>query len=287
MHVPTWRAWLATALRLVVAAVLAVAGALKPARSRRVGARRPRLPAAARGGGAGGRPRAAGARFVVAVLLVLGLATRYAAGVAGLLMLAFVIGISSVWARGISIDCGCFGGGGAVAAGQTHYLPEPGARRRPAARVGVPGRLADQPPLARHLAVPHHAPRGASHDVRTQRARRARREGRGRPRRRGTGRATSPARHRGRGGGRRGGRGARRHAAGAAQPGLGDADADRRAAGRGPAQHQRRRERRRHHRQGDGTGDRDALRGLPVPGLQGVRDHDRPDAAAGSSTPAP
>ena len=27
---------------------------------------------------------------------------------------AFVIGIASAWARGISIDCGCFGGGGQV-----------------------------------------------------------------------------------------------------------------------------------------------------------------------------
>jgi hypothetical protein len=29
-----------------------------------------------------------------------------------------------VWARGLSIDCGCFGGGGTVAKGQTHYLRE-------------------------------------------------------------------------------------------------------------------------------------------------------------------
>jgi hypothetical protein len=26
-----------------------------------------------------------------------------------------------VWARGIAINCGCFGGGGAVAASQTQY----------------------------------------------------------------------------------------------------------------------------------------------------------------------
>jgi hypothetical protein len=29
-----------------------------------------------------------------------------------------------VWARGLTIDCGCFGGGGQVAKGQTHYLRE-------------------------------------------------------------------------------------------------------------------------------------------------------------------
>jgi uncharacterized membrane protein YphA (DoxX/SURF4 family) len=44
--------------------------------------------------------------------LVLGLLTRGAAVLSLLLFLAFVIGIASVWARGLSIDCGCFGGGG-------------------------------------------------------------------------------------------------------------------------------------------------------------------------------
>ena len=46
------------------------------------------------------------------VCLVLGLLTRGAAFVSGLLFVAFIIGIASVWARGITIDCGCFGGGG-------------------------------------------------------------------------------------------------------------------------------------------------------------------------------
>ncbi len=49
---------------------------------------------------------------VVGVLLIAGLLTRYAALVAGLLMVAFVVGIASAWARGLRIDCGCFGGGG-------------------------------------------------------------------------------------------------------------------------------------------------------------------------------
>ncbi|MCW2759353.1 MAG: DoxX family rane protein [Nocardioidaceae bacterium] len=49
---------------------------------------------------------------VVGLCLIVGLVTRVAGVLAALLMLAFVIGISSVWARGISIDCGCFGGGG-------------------------------------------------------------------------------------------------------------------------------------------------------------------------------
>ena len=58
------------------------------------------------------------------LLLVLGLLTRPAAVVGGLLMLAFLVGIISAWARGLTIDCGCFGGGGTIAAAQTHYLSE-------------------------------------------------------------------------------------------------------------------------------------------------------------------
>ena len=50
---------------------------------------------------------------VVGVMLVLGLLTRGAAVVSSVLFVAFIIGIASVWARGINIDCGCFGGGGA------------------------------------------------------------------------------------------------------------------------------------------------------------------------------
>jgi uncharacterized membrane protein YphA (DoxX/SURF4 family) len=54
------------------------------------------------------------------VLLLIGLFTRWAALITALLMTAFIIGISSVWIRGYSIDCGCFGGGGDVSeAGKT------------------------------------------------------------------------------------------------------------------------------------------------------------------------
>ena len=61
--------------------------------------------------------------FGLGVLLVLGLGTRLAAIGAGALMTAFVVGVASVWARGLSIDCGCFGGGGAVPVGEASYLP--------------------------------------------------------------------------------------------------------------------------------------------------------------------
>lgn len=62
--------------------------------------------------------------LVLGLLLVLGLFTRAAAGVSGLLMVAFVVGIGSAWARGLTIDCGCFGSGGTVAASQTAYPQE-------------------------------------------------------------------------------------------------------------------------------------------------------------------
>jgi uncharacterized membrane protein YphA (DoxX/SURF4 family) len=62
--------------------------------------------------------------LALALLLFAGLGTRIVAVVSGLLLLTFIGGITSTWARGISIDCGCFGGGGAVDASQTEYLQE-------------------------------------------------------------------------------------------------------------------------------------------------------------------
>jgi uncharacterized membrane protein YphA (DoxX/SURF4 family) len=50
---------------------------------------------------------------VVGVCLVIGLLTRFTAVLSALLLVAFIVGISSVWARGIAINCGCFGDGGA------------------------------------------------------------------------------------------------------------------------------------------------------------------------------
>jgi uncharacterized membrane protein YphA (DoxX/SURF4 family) len=62
--------------------------------------------------------------LAVGVLLILGLFTRVSAVIAGLLMVVFIIGIASAWARGLSIDCGCFGKGGTIAASQTQYPQE-------------------------------------------------------------------------------------------------------------------------------------------------------------------
>ncbi|MDE9366011.1 DoxX family membrane protein [Luteipulveratus sp. YIM 133132] len=62
--------------------------------------------------------------IVLGVLIIAGLLTRGAARLGGLLMLAFIGGITSAWARGLTIDCGCFGGGGSVGENQTKYLQE-------------------------------------------------------------------------------------------------------------------------------------------------------------------
>ena len=52
--------------------------------------------------------------IAIGVLLIIGLSTRFAALVGTMVMIIFIGAIISVWARGILIDCGCFGGGGAV-----------------------------------------------------------------------------------------------------------------------------------------------------------------------------
>lgn len=62
--------------------------------------------------------------IIVGLLLIIGLFTRPMALVGLLLMVAFIIGIASAWARGLSIDCGCFGGGGEVGANDTKYPQE-------------------------------------------------------------------------------------------------------------------------------------------------------------------
>jgi uncharacterized membrane protein YphA (DoxX/SURF4 family) len=59
--------------------------------------------------------------IILGVLLVLGLFTRPVAIVSTLLMVAFIIGIAQAWARGLTIDCGCFGGGGEIGAKSTTY----------------------------------------------------------------------------------------------------------------------------------------------------------------------
>ena len=59
--------------------------------------------------------------IALGLLLLAGLATRLVAVLSAALLLVFVAGVTQAWTRGLSIDCGCFGGGGAVAPGETAY----------------------------------------------------------------------------------------------------------------------------------------------------------------------
>lgn len=61
---------------------------------------------------------------IIGLCLVLGVVVRGASVVSALLFVAFVIGISSAWARGLSIDCGCFGGGGEIPDAAAKYPGE-------------------------------------------------------------------------------------------------------------------------------------------------------------------
>jgi uncharacterized membrane protein YphA (DoxX/SURF4 family) len=104
--------WLGLVARLVTGGVWIVAGALKlphPADSVRAVRAYDLLPEAVVPTVGHLLPVV---EVVIGVLLVLGLLTRSAASVSALLFVAFIIGISSAWSRGLSIDCGCFGGGG-------------------------------------------------------------------------------------------------------------------------------------------------------------------------------
>jgi uncharacterized membrane protein YphA (DoxX/SURF4 family) len=104
--------WLGLLARLVLGAVWVAAGALKlpdPTESVRAVRNYRILPEAV-------VPLVGHALPVVEVLigvcLLLGLLVRANAVLSGVLLLAFIAGIASAWARGLSIECGCFGGGG-------------------------------------------------------------------------------------------------------------------------------------------------------------------------------
>ncbi|WP_348650514.1 DoxX family protein [Catellatospora sp. KI3] len=63
--------------------------------------------------------------IALGLLLLVGLATRLAGWISAVMMVAFIAGISSAWARGLNIDCGCFSKGGVLPPGVTpNYVPE-------------------------------------------------------------------------------------------------------------------------------------------------------------------
>lgn len=78
----------------------------------------------------------------VGLLLPTGAFVRAAAIAAAVLLTVFIAAVASAWARGLSIDCGCFGGGGAVAPERTAYGRE---LVRDAALLALAGFLAAAP----------------------------------------------------------------------------------------------------------------------------------------------
>jgi uncharacterized membrane protein YphA (DoxX/SURF4 family) len=115
--------WFGLAARLVVGGVWVVAGVLKlpdPAAGVRSVRAYQLLPE-------GVVPLVGYALPVLEVLvgacLVLGLLTRLTGVVSALMLLTFVVGISAAWARGLQIECGCFGGGSSPGADATAAYP--------------------------------------------------------------------------------------------------------------------------------------------------------------------
>jgi uncharacterized membrane protein YphA (DoxX/SURF4 family) len=116
--------WLATAARVVVGGVFVVAGALKipdPAAAVRAVRAYQLLPEPLVAPVAFGLPVI---EIAVGLALLLGVFVRTAAIAAAVLLIVFLVGVGSAWARGLQIDCGCFGNGGQVAAGETAYPAE-------------------------------------------------------------------------------------------------------------------------------------------------------------------
>lgn len=62
--------------------------------------------------------------LALGVLLLVGLGVRICAVIGAVLLVGFIAAVAQAWARGLSIDCGCFGGGGAVAPDETSYGTE-------------------------------------------------------------------------------------------------------------------------------------------------------------------
>lgn len=117
-------AWISTVARIVVGGVLVVAGALKvadPQASVTAVRAYELLPDGAATVVGWGLPFV---EILLGVLLVAGYAVRPAALATGVLLVVFVTAVASAAARGLSIDCGCFGGGGAVPDGETAYAAE-------------------------------------------------------------------------------------------------------------------------------------------------------------------
>ena len=117
------RVWVATVVRLVLAAVwawVAVARIADPAASVDAVRAYRLLPDVLERGIGYGLPFVA---LVLAALLLVGLAVRVAAAVSAALFLLELVGLVAAAARGLRIACGCLGGGGVLPTGQHAAYP--------------------------------------------------------------------------------------------------------------------------------------------------------------------
>jgi uncharacterized membrane protein YphA (DoxX/SURF4 family) len=122
--VKLWFPWISAIARLVLGGVMLVAGALKvtdPEAATQAVRAYELLPQGFDGIVGLLLPFL---EIAIGLLLIVGYGVRAAAVAAGVFLLVFIAAVSSAWARGLAIDCGCFGGGGQVAPGQTKYLQE-------------------------------------------------------------------------------------------------------------------------------------------------------------------
>ena len=104
-----WFEWVSLGARLLLGGVMLVAGALKvtdPETAAQAVRAYELLPSSLAAPVGWGLPFL---EIAIGLLLIVGFGVRAAA---------------AAWARGLAIDCGCFGGGGQVAPGQTKYLQE-------------------------------------------------------------------------------------------------------------------------------------------------------------------
>ena len=114
--------WISTGARLVLGGVFLVAGVLKaidPQSSVAAVRAYQLLPSSLATIVGWGLPFA---EIALGLLLLAGIATRAVAAATAILLVDLHRSrVVSAAARGLSIDCGCFGGGGEVAPGQTAY----------------------------------------------------------------------------------------------------------------------------------------------------------------------
>ena len=116
--------WLTLLVRLTLGSILLIAGAIKV----------PNLPKSAMAVRAYEVLPITLANFLgytlpwieigLGLLLIVGVLVKISGALGALTMLTFIIAITQAWARGLSIDCGCFGGGGTINPEDTKYLSE-------------------------------------------------------------------------------------------------------------------------------------------------------------------